>query len=122
MFAIGCLLAGPVCGAVAVLLLFIHGPLLFEHGLRTNNMEAPLFLCYCGGVYHFLRWALRDTRRGRTHALAAGLYFVLGFMTKFVAAVFLPLVLGLAVLAFRRLRMRILAERATWIAVGWSSP
>ena len=117
VFAIGSRLAGPICGAVAVLLLFLHGPLLFEHGLRTNNMEAPLFLCYCGGVYHFLQWAA-DTRRKTTHALATGVYFTLGFLTKFVAAAFLPLVLGLTVLAFRRLRMRILSERATWTAVG----
>ena len=49
VFAIGALLAGPVCGAVAVLLLFIHDPLLFAHGLRTNNMEASLVLSYCRG-------------------------------------------------------------------------
>ncbi len=42
VFAIGSLLAGPLCGVVAALLLFLHGPLLFEHGLRTNNMEAAL--------------------------------------------------------------------------------
>src|SRR6185436_8454504 len=54
VFLIGSLLAGPVCGGVAVLLLFVHGPLLFQHGLRTNNMEAALLLSYCGGIYHFL--------------------------------------------------------------------
>ena len=54
IFAIGRRLAGPVCGAIAVLVLFIHGPLLYEHGLRENNMEAPLFLSYCGGFYHYL--------------------------------------------------------------------
>ena len=50
VFAIGSLLAGPVCGALGVLLLFVHWPLLLDHGLRTNSMEWPLFLSYCGGV------------------------------------------------------------------------
>jgi 4-amino-4-deoxy-L-arabinose transferase-like glycosyltransferase len=100
-FAIGALLAGPVCGAVAVLLLFIHDPLVFAHGLRTNNMEASLILSYAAGVFHFLRWsALDDVRRRRRHAMWAGLFFVLGFMTKFVAALFLPFTLGLAALVF----------------------
>ena len=34
VFAIGSRLAGPVCGAVAVLILFVHSPLIFDHGLR----------------------------------------------------------------------------------------
>ena len=59
VFALGRRLAGPVCGFVAVFVLFVYGPLLFEHGLRNNNMEAPLFLGYCGGVYHYLAWATR---------------------------------------------------------------
>ena len=46
VFAIGYRLAGPVCGLVAVLLLFVHEPLLFDHGIRGNNMEAPLLLAY----------------------------------------------------------------------------
>ena len=56
VFAIGTELAGSVCGAVAVMILFVHYPLLFEHGVRGNNMEAALLLCYCGGIYHFMRW------------------------------------------------------------------
>ncbi len=54
----------PVCGAVAVLVLFVHWPLLFDHGLRSNNMEAALFLSYCGGVYHFLGLGLIRTHGG----------------------------------------------------------
>ncbi len=56
VFLLGRWLAGPVCGAAAVLVLFTIDPLLFEHGLRSNNMEAPLFLSYCGGLFHFARW------------------------------------------------------------------
>jgi len=118
-FAIGALLAGPVCGAVAVLLLFIHNPLVFAHGLRTNNMEASLILSYAAGVFHFLRWsALEDERRRRRHAMWAGLFFVLGFMTKFVAALFLPLTLGLAAVAFPRVRKRLVEDWRTWLRVG----
>ena len=56
VFLIGCRLIGPACGAIAVLVLFVHQPLLIEHGLRSNNMEGPLFLAYCGGMFHFLAW------------------------------------------------------------------
>lgn len=101
VFAIGTLLAGPVCGAVAVLVLFVHWPLLFDHGLRTNNMEAALLLSYCAGVFHFMRWARAETdRTARAHALSVGAAFALGFMTKFVAAVFLPMILGLTAVLY----------------------
>jgi 4-amino-4-deoxy-L-arabinose transferase-like glycosyltransferase len=119
VFAIGSRLAGPVCGAVAVLILFVHGPLLFEHGLRSNNMEASLVLCYCGGIFHYLGWASSaDDRRRRFHAMAAGLYFVLGFMTKCVAAIFLPLVIAAATLLFRAPRAKLRREWRLWTRVG----
>jgi 4-amino-4-deoxy-L-arabinose transferase-like glycosyltransferase len=115
VFAIGSLLAGPVCGVVAVLLLFIHIPLVMVHGLRTNNMEAPLVLSYCAGVFHFLRWAaLDDSRLRARHVYAAALYFVLGFMTKFVAALFLPFTLGIVVIGSRRCRRRLVEDWRTW--------
>jgi 4-amino-4-deoxy-L-arabinose transferase-like glycosyltransferase len=118
VLAIGSLLAGPVCGAVAALLLFIHWPFVFAHGLRTNNMEASLVLSYCAGVFHFLRWAaVDDPKRRRWHAVWAGLFFVLGFMTKFVAALFLPFTLGVAALASRRCRARLVEDWRTWLAV-----
>jgi 4-amino-4-deoxy-L-arabinose transferase-like glycosyltransferase len=89
--ALGQWLAGPVCGISAVLLLFALDRLVLEHGLRTNNMEAALMLAYCGGVFHFAKWeASPDDRSGRRHALIATTFFVLGFLTKFVAALFLP--------------------------------
>jgi 4-amino-4-deoxy-L-arabinose transferase-like glycosyltransferase len=114
VFAIGSRLAGPICGAAAVLLLFVHEPLLFEHGLRSNNMEAPLFLCYCGGVYHYMRWAAAHHGRGTRHACVVALFFVLGFMTKFVAALFLPPILLVASLPFRAVRARLAADGRDW--------
>src|SRR5262249_47421136 len=79
-------LAGALAGVVAVFLMFSFDPLILEHGVRGNNMDAAVFLAYCGGMYHFIRWATEDspsTRRRQVLAWAA--YFVLGFMTKFVA-------------------------------------
>lgn len=119
VFAIGSRLAGPVCGIAAVLILFVHRPLLFDHGFRSNNMEASLVLCYCGGVFHYLRWtAAADGRWRRGHAVAAGLYFVLGFMTKFVAALFLPLAIVAASLLFRAPRIRLASQWRVWGGVA----
>ena len=119
VFTIGWRLAGPVCGGVALLLLFVHWPLLFEHGLRSNNMEGALFLSYCGGTFHALAWAAEgDTRASRRHAIAAMLYFVLGFMTKFVAVAFLPLTIGTAALLFRAPREKLLREWRLWAGVS----
>jgi 4-amino-4-deoxy-L-arabinose transferase-like glycosyltransferase len=146
VFLIGARLFNPITGFVAVLALFAHRPLLFDHGLRDNVMEGPLFLCYCGGVYHYLRWSWSHepalmlgppyaraepgvetvvrgpglqaghafaSRRGR-HVLAVGLYFVLGFMTKFVAALFLPFVLGVSALLLRRHRALLRRDWRLW--------
>jgi 4-amino-4-deoxy-L-arabinose transferase-like glycosyltransferase len=128
VFAIGSRLAGPMCGAVAVLILFEHRPLLFDHGLRTNNMEAALFLCYCGGAFHFLEWARltpdgapvrpRRPRPAFLHAVAAGLYFVLGFMTKFLAAIFLPLIVVAATLLLPAPRAKLFRGWKDWVAVS----
>ncbi|MCX6549673.1 MAG: glycosyltransferase family 39 protein, partial [Acidobacteria bacterium] len=95
VFALGRRMAGPLCGVIALIVLCGFQPLLFEHGLRDTVMEAPLVLAYGGGLYHFLRWSeSTDPRTGRRHALAVGLFFVLGFMTKFVAVLFLPMILA----------------------------
>jgi 4-amino-4-deoxy-L-arabinose transferase-like glycosyltransferase len=115
IFGIGRRLTGPLCGAIAVLVVFAYKPLLFDHGLRGNHMEASLLLAYCGGVYHWLAWATAahaSQRRG--HVLAVGLFFYLGFMTKFVAVMFLPLVLGLATLIFAGPRRRMIDEWRHW--------
>jgi len=119
VFAIGRRLGGPVCGVVAVLMLFAHRLLLFEHGLRANAMEAPLVLSYCGGVYHFVAWrASEPTSRRRLHVFAVAMFFVLGFMTKFVAALFLPVVLTVATLLSRDDRARLRREWRVWSAAS----
>jgi 4-amino-4-deoxy-L-arabinose transferase-like glycosyltransferase len=119
VFAIGQRVAGPICGTAAVLILFVHGPLLLQHGLRENNMEAPLLLAYCGGVYHYFRSVDAGTSRlGARHRIAVGLYFVLGFLTKFVAALFLPLILGVATLLIAPYRTRLRDDWRQWMWVG----
>jgi 4-amino-4-deoxy-L-arabinose transferase-like glycosyltransferase len=119
VFAFGRRLAGSLCGFIAVLVLFAYGPLLFDHGLRNNNMEAPLVLCYCGGVSHYLAWATSQSRRRRiAHVAAVALYFFLGFMTKFVAALFLPLVLVGATLVHRETRQRLAGDWKLWAAAS----
>jgi Dolichyl-phosphate-mannose-protein mannosyltransferase len=119
VFALGRRLAGAVCGLVAVFVLFVYHPLLFEHGLRDNAMEGPLFLSYCGGVYHYLAWVSADRRRRATaHATAVMLYFVLGFMTKFVASIFLPIVLVAATLSDRPATRKSIVEWRLWAVMA----
>jgi 4-amino-4-deoxy-L-arabinose transferase-like glycosyltransferase len=114
VFLLGRSLGGLVCGGTAVLVLFSLPSLVFEHGLRSNNMEASLLLAYSGGLYHFARWlqerpSVSDeshasheneshASHGVRHAAAVTAYFTLGFMTKFVAAFFLPMICGAALL------------------------
>lgn len=99
VLAIGWRVSGPIAGVVGVLVLFTCRPLVLDHGFRSNNMEAALVLAYAGGLYHFGRWVeSRAGTRSRAHAFACAGYFVLGFMTKFVAALFLPMVAVLALL------------------------
>ena len=71
---------------------------MLVHGIRSNNMEAALLAAHCGGLYHFLRWRHFGARRD---AIVTGAWFTLAFLTKFVAAAFLPLV-ALASLALPR--------------------
>ena len=115
VFALGARLAGPACGAFATLLLAVNGPLLFEHGLRSNSMEASLVLAYAGGTFHALEWARGEGDASRRHALATALYVVLGFMTKFVAVAFLPLSVALGVLAIRAGRQRVAEDWRAWV-------
>ena len=119
VFALGRRLAGPLCGLIAVFGLFIYDPLLFEHGLRNNNMEAPLVLAYVGGVYHYIAWASPDRQTRRVaHAAAVTAYFFLGFMTKFVAALFLPILLGAATVLHWSVLRKALSEWRMWIAMA----
>ncbi len=117
VFAIGARLISPWCGLVAVLLLFVHRPLLFDHGIRGNNMEAPLLLAYCGGVYHFMAWGRAGSVRERwRHVLLIAGFFVLGFMTKFVAVLFLPMVLGPVALLSSDYRSALRRDIRIWLA------
>jgi 4-amino-4-deoxy-L-arabinose transferase-like glycosyltransferase len=127
VFLIGAWFLNPICGFISVLLLFAHAPLLFSHGLRSNTMDSALVLAYCGGVYHYLRWTApfvvrtferssEDTRttNGSLHPVAVALYFVLGFMTKFVAALFLPAILGLTALVAADQRRALARDWRSW--------
>ena len=116
VFLIGRRLVDWVCGAAAVFLLFVHVPLMFGHGLRSNVMEAPLVLAYAGGMYHFLAWSENEGAARWRHILAFAGWFTLGFMTKFVAALFLPMVVGLAALGFPDWRRRLWTDRWRWAA------
>ena len=120
VFLIGRRLAGPLAGVTSALFLFAHRQLVFEHGLRTNNMEAALLLCYCGGMYHFMTWRdAPDEPRARRRAVAAALCFVLGFMTKFVAALFLPAVWAVVLLATAGGREMLRTTWRSWLpAIG----
>jgi 4-amino-4-deoxy-L-arabinose transferase-like glycosyltransferase len=118
VYAFGRRLSGPICGVVAVLMLFVYRPLLFDHGIRGNNMEAPLVLCYCGGMYHYLVWASSEGASRRRHLWAVWAYFFLGFMTKFVAAFFLPIVLVGMTLLDGAARRRLREDLPTWALGG----
>jgi len=117
VLAIGRALGGPVTGFVAVLLLFTHQQLLFSHGIRSNNMESAMLLSYCGGIYHFLAWRSVNPDAKR-HLYAMSLWFVFGFMTKFVAVAFLPVILVLAALLTRADRVRAYRDWRTAVAAG----
>ena len=116
VFVIGRRLSGLVCAFTALLVLHTCWPLMFEHGLRTNSTDAALVLSYCGGVYHFFRWTEALTvRQRRLHAWSVALFFVFGFLTKFVAALFLPVVLATAFLWQRDVRSRLRAGWLDWV-------
>lgn len=117
IYLLGLRLSGAVCGVAAVLVTFSMEAVVFEHGLRSSNMEAPLVLAYCGGVYHFLRWA-GLAAAVRVHALATAAYFVLGFMTKFVAVLFLPAIFVVAAIAAPDLRRQLTSRWREWVAPG----
>lgn len=97
LYLIGTRLAGPVAGVVGVFALFWFDAVLVEHGLRSNNMEAPLMLAYAAAVFHALQWAEGEPARRGRHAAAVAAWFAFGFLIKFVAALFLPIVVVLTV-------------------------
>ena len=134
LFAIGSWLLSPACGFLAVLILFAHAPLIFSHGLRSNTMDSAVVVAYCGGIYHYLRAmttfdvrAAADERSNvRTtngtrpgHVLAVALYFVLGFMTKFVAVLFLPVILASTAVVVPEHRRALAREWRTWVLAAF---
>lgn len=115
VFLIGRRLVDYVCGIAAVSLLFIQPALMFGHGIRSNVMEAAVMLAYAGGIYHFLAWSDSERLSRRwLHILAFTGWFVLGFMTKFVAALFLPAIVGLTALCFVDWRRRLRVDLWRW--------
>ena len=119
VFLIGRRLVDPVCGAAAVFLLFVHSPLMFGHGIRSNVMEAALILSYAGGVHHFLAWSESDRPAiRRIHIFSVAGWFTLGFMTKFVAVGFLPMIVGMTALCFKDWRQRLWVDVRSWAGAG----
>jgi hypothetical protein len=119
VFAIGRRMAGPVCGVCAALVLFTQEAVLLDHGVRGNNMEAAVMLAYAGGLYHFLRWTETvSARPAARHAVAVGLYGVLGFMTKTVAVAFLPVIMVAVAVASDGTRAKCRREWTTWAMVA----
>jgi 4-amino-4-deoxy-L-arabinose transferase-like glycosyltransferase len=98
----GMRLGGPAAAIASCLLLFGLRDLVLQHGLRSNNMEAPLVAAYCGGLYHALRWREDGRRRD---AIATGAWFLVAFLCKFVAAAFLPAVAAVTLLLPRPLAL-----------------
>jgi 4-amino-4-deoxy-L-arabinose transferase-like glycosyltransferase len=128
IYLFGRRLGGAVCGVVAALTVFTLDPLVFHHGLRSNNMEAAMVLCYAGGLFHLACWADPQGRQSTSvHAYAVAAYFTLGFMSKFVGAAFLPMI-AVAALLWRRGGAARLRERwRDWLApaalvVAFSAP
>ena len=84
VYWIGRRLVDPLCGFASVWLLFVHSPLLFGHGIRSNVMEASVMLAYAGGIAHFLAWRDGDGRQATRHvyAVAGWIAFAVTFFAK----------------------------------------
>ena len=91
VFLIGRRLAGPICGVTAVLILFIHAPLSSSTGCAATTwrprccsaIAAPSITTWRGPLPTRAADSVGGTR-------SRWPLFVLGFMVKFVAALFLP--------------------------------
>jgi len=115
MYAIGARLRGPIAGIVGVLALFSFNAILVEHGFRSNNMEGPLVVAYAAAFFHAMRWAEVEPQHRARHAFAIAGWFVLGFLTKFVAALFLPIVVLLTIASRPGGRRDLLQSWRTWV-------
>lgn len=117
LVGIGYRMGGRWAGLFSGLIFFTFREPMLDHGLLSNNMESALVLQYAGSLFHFQSWMAAD--RGSTaNPIAIALLFVLGFMTKFVAALFLPLVLVGVLLLHPRLLRRFLSEWSLWLAAA----
>jgi len=119
IYLLGKRLGGPAAGFMSALLFFSLREPVFIHGFRSNNMDSILMLAFAGGVYHFLAsTGENNDRRAAMHVLAVVFFFVAGFLSKFVAVFFLPLVLGAATVLEADWRRAFVARRRVWIAGG----
>lgn len=117
LVAIAIRVGGRWAGLWSGLVFFAFADPIVQHGLLANNTESAVVLQYVGGMYHFMAWA-GGARRKALHAMAIGLLFVLGFMSKFVAALFLPVILAVVLLIHRDLLRRFWTDIGLWLAVG----
>lgn len=116
IFKLGCRISGPVPGFISALLFFTLREPVFIHGFRSNNMDSILMLSYAGAIFHFLAWTEAGSRRLRSLQICAVMgFFILAFMSKFVAALFLPLILGVACLCIPAWRAAVLKDRRVWM-------
>ena len=116
VFLIGRRLVDSVCGVAAVFLLFTHQTLVFSHGLRSNVLDAALVVAYSGGIYHFLAWSDSSLSSSRwRHILAVMGWFTLASLSKGIAAIFLPAIIGLVALSFAEWRGRLRVDAWRWM-------
>ncbi len=119
IYGLGKNLRGPPAGLISALLFFTLREPVFIHGFRSNNMDSLLMLAYAAGVYHFLRWTRMESTRGRAfHIFALALFFTAGFMSKFVAALFLPMLLAIALILTPAWREILWRDRWWWISAA----
>jgi 4-amino-4-deoxy-L-arabinose transferase-like glycosyltransferase len=115
MLAFAWRLGGPLAAALTLLVAVTFDPLL-DYGVRAHHMDGTLVLCYAAGLWHALKWReTAESRTRRAHAAALVGWFTLGFMTKFVAIFFLPVIALLWVMTTRGGARRLWSNRADWI-------
>ena len=115
-------LGGPRSGFISALLFFTLREPVFIHGFRSNNMDSLLMLSYTAGLFHFLRWIRAKTTRERAFQIfAVAGFFSAGFMCKFVAVLFLPMVLGVALVLTPSWRQILWRDRWWWVFGALSS-
>ncbi len=113
-------IGGRWAGVFAGVVFFTMKFPFLNSGMLFNKMESVLVLQYTAGLYHFAAWTDEESRK-RFHITAIGVYFVIGFMSKFVAALFMPLIM-LIVIAFNaKLLKRFLKEIYFWLLIGFIS-